>query len=555
MLKLQALFLRPALLVAVILCSGPSSLAVTGDVEESFSSPGPCPTGLTFDGKYLWNCDRKTDMIYKIDPKDGRTVDSLPSPGYRPLGLTWDGKYLWNLDAAEEQYFIYQIDPKSGLAIKTLWAPCDRPEGLAWDGEFLWIVDDGENKIHQISTEDGTTINSIPAPTPARTCYPCGLAHDGTYLWVTDRISDMIYMITPDKGEVILAFDAPGEYARGLAWDGKNLWNVDYQADEIYKIKIHDDQTYSRTEEKEEFLEYTNQVRNYGPGVVKDIDIYLAVPENLPNQELLSEIEYFPQPTDFLTDKWGQKVAHYRFQDVASGKSVLAGMKVKAKLYQVRYFIFPEKVGELKEIPKEITQKFLADDTKFSINDPFIQSSTKAAVGDETNPYWIARRIFNYIIDRIEYERVGGWNIAPTVLERGTGSCSEYSFVYIAMCRAAGLPARYVGSVVIRGDDASDDEVFHRWVEVYLPNYGWIPVDPSGGDYPAPAQQAKAIGNLRNRFLITTTGGGGSEYLEWGYNSNEKWTSLGKCKVYAEHIGEWSPLKTAEETVSTDETD
>jgi sugar lactone lactonase YvrE len=404
---------------------GLSSLvfAVTGDVEKSFPSPGSCPTGLTFDGKYLWNCDRKTDMIYKIDPEDGKVVDSLPSPGYRPLGLTWDGKYLWNLDAAEEEYFIYQIDPKTGIALKTLWAPCSQPEGLAWDGEFLWIVDDGENKIRQISTEDGTTINTIPSPSK----YPCGLAHDGTYLWVTDRIKDMIYMITPDRGDVIVFFDAPGKYARGLAWDGKNLWNVDYQSDKIYKIKIHDNETYSRTEEKEELLEYTNQVRNYGPGVVKDLDIYLAIPENLPNQELLSEIEYSPQPADFLTDKWGQKVAHYKFKDIQSTQFVTVGMKIKAKLFNVRYYIFPEKTGQLKDIPKDISDRFLADDTKYSLNDPFIQQSTKEAVGDETNPYWIARKIFNYVIGRIKYERVGGWNIAPTVLKRGTGSCSEYA--------------------------------------------------------------------------------------------------------------------------------
>jgi hypothetical protein len=521
-----------------------SPFAVTGDVEKSFVSPGFCPTGLTFDGKYLWNCDRKTDMIYKIDPKDGRVVDSLSSPGYRPLGLAWDGKNLWCVDAWEEDYFIYQIDPKTSVTLKTVWAPTDRPEGLTWDGEYLWIADDRENKIHQISTEDGTTINTIPSPSR----YPCGLAYDGRYLWVTDRIKDMIYMVTPDRGDVILFFESPGKYARGLAWDGKNLWNVDYQSDEIYRIKIHDNQKFTRFEEKEELLEYTNQVRNYGPGLVKDLDIYLAIPENLPNQELLSEIEYSPQPTDFLTDKWGQQVAHYRFQNIEATQFVTVGMKIKAKLFNVRYYIFPERAGELKDIPQDIKERFLADDTKYSINDPFIQRSTKEAVGEETNAYWIARKIFNYVIERISYELAGGWNIAPTVLKRGTGSCSEYAFVYIAMSRAAGLPARYVGCVAVRGDDASVDEVFHRWIEVYLPNYGWIPLDPSWGDYPSPSDAANAIGTLRNRYLITTTGGGGSEYLEWGYNSNEKWTSVGKCKVYSEHIGEWSPLKTTEET-------
>jgi sugar lactone lactonase YvrE len=537
MKKLRLFFFSFMLFGWMMLSLASSVFAVTGDIEKSFPSPGSCPTGLTFDGKYLWNCDRKTDMLYKISPEDGKIMDSLTSPGFRPVGLTWDGNYLWNVDA--EENLIFQIDPKTGVAIKTLSAPTRQPEGLAWDGKYLWIADNGSKQIQQISTDDGTTITSIPSPSSN----PCGLAYDGKYLWISDRISNMIYMVTPDRGDVVLFFDAPGPYARGLAWDGKNLWNVDYQTDQIYKIKIYDKETFSKSDEKEEFLEYTNQVRNYGPGVIKDLDVYLAVPENLNNQELVGQIEYFPQPTDFLTDQWGQKVAHYKFQNLEATKFVSVGMKVKAKLYKNRYYVFPEKVGKLEDIPKSIKEKYLVDDAKYSINDPFIQMSAKQAVGNETNPYWIARKIFNYVIAHMEYELSGGWNIAPTVLKRGTGSCSEYSFVYIALCRSSGLPARYVGSVVIRGDDASDDDVFHRWVEVYLPNYGWIPVDPSGGDSPSPAGQAGAFGNLNNRYLITTISGGGSEYMEWTYNSNERWTSVGKCKVYAEHIGEWSPMK------------
>jgi transglutaminase-like putative cysteine protease len=351
-------------------------------------------------------------------------------------------------------------------------------------------------------------------------------------------------MVTPEEGEVIICFNSPGPYSRGLAWDGKFLWNVDYQTDSLYKLKIFDDEIYSQTDKKTEFLEYTHEFRNYGPGTVQDLDIYLAVPEDLNSQKLLENISYNPQPAGFLTDKWGQKVAHYHFEDLGNTKFIRVGMKIKAELFDLRYFVFPEKVGTLNDIPREISEKYLVNDSKFALDDPFIQKSAKEAVGDEKNPFWIARKIFSYVIGKMHYELAGGWNIAPTVLKRGSGSCSEYSFVYIALCRASGLPARYAGSVVIRGDDASQDDVFHRWVEVYLPNYGWIPVDPSGGDRDTPYQRSQAFGHLSNRFLITTLGGGGSEYLEWGYNSNERWTSLGKCKIFVEHIGEWSPLAT-----------
>ena len=533
-------------LMAVILIGLAQAVgAVPGDTVKSIAAPHSCPQGMAYDGKYLWVVDRHSDMIYKVDPSNGKTVDSLPAPGYVPRGLAWDGARLWCVDA--EAGSIYAINPETEIVEQTIGCPVSVPTGLAWDGRFLWVAADRDDKVYQISTEDGTTTKSIPAPTRGVT----GLTFDGTYLWASDRTRDMIYMFTPDRGDVIIAFDAPGPHALGLAWDGKYLWSVDYQKDRIYQLVVDDGTPVARYKEKVEQVEFIMQARNYGPGQVQKLDLYIAIPHNLNNQDLLAPVQFIPEPTDILTDKWGQQVAHFQFADVAATQFKDVSMLAKAKLYQTRYFIFPNRVGPLSEIPDSVRRVYLADDTKFSMSDPIIQNAVKAAVGNETNPYWIARRIFNYIIEHMEYELAGGWNIAPAVLERGNGSCSEYSFVYIAMCRAAGVPARYAGSIVIRGDDASYDDVFHRWVEVYLPRFGWVPVDPSGGDAPLPADRAGAFGNLNNRYLITTMGGGGSEFLEWGYNANVRYTTKGRCKVEAEYFGEWTPL-TADEAKSAD---
>ncbi|MEA3297745.1 MAG: transglutaminase domain-containing protein [candidate division Zixibacteria bacterium] len=526
-------------LLVVLLISG-CCLAVTGDTIRSIPSPSVCPQGLAYGDNHIWNVDRKTDMIYKINPINGTAVDSFQAPGYFPRGLAWDGGNLWCVDAEEQQ--IYSINPQTRIVERAIFCPLSRPTGLTWDGKYLWIAAGRNNELHQISAMDGTTIRSIPSPTSNS----CGLTFDGKYLWVSDRYKDMIYMVSIDDGTVIVTFDAPGPHSWGLAGDGDFLWNVDYQTDEIYQLLVHDDDLFSRSEEKTQFLEFTHQVRNFGPDTIKTLDVYLAIPKNLDNQELTAKLVFDPDPIEIITDRWDQEIAHFVFQDLGPTDFTAVSMKAHVKLYKTQYYIFPEKVGSLKDIPKPIREKYLVDNTKFSITDPVIQNGVKEAVGDENNPYWIARRIFKYIIDHVEYELSGGWNVAPTVLARGNGSCSEYSFVYIAMCRSAGLPARYVGSVAIRGDDASRDDVFHRWVEVYLPGYGWIPVDPSGGDRKRPADQARYFGHLNNCFLITTTGGGGSEYLEWSYNCNEKWTSKGKCKIAVENIGEWSPLEETE---------
>jgi len=529
-------FITPVLILLILVFSAPALLAVTGDTVFSIPCPYNYPQGLTFDGKHLWNVDRKTDMIYKINPADGGILDSLKAPGYNPRGLAWDGKKLWIVDA--EENLVFGINPKTRIVEKTIYCPVSKPYGMTFDGTYLWVADDGGDEIHQIDRADGTTIKTLKAPTS----HPWGLAFDGTYLWVSDRYSDEIYMMTVD-GTVINFFNSPGKHACDLAWDGQYLWNADYQSDRIFKIKIRDDELFSHEEEKRQNLRFIFEARNFGPDSVKTLDIYLAVPVNMNNQELLSEPQFSPAPTEIIADRWGQKVAHYRFTDLAASETREASMTVDAVLYQTNYFIFPDKVGTLADIPKDTLDKYLVDDSKYSMTDPIIQNGVKKAVGDEKNAFWIARKIFNYVIDHVEYELAGGWNLAPTVLDRGTGSCSEYSFVYISMCRAAGLPARYVGAVTVRGDDASSDDVFHRWVEVYLPGYGWITVDPSGGDSDWPASQARYFGYLNNRFLITTSGGGGSEYLEWGYNANAVWTSKGRCKVVVEYYGEWSPLE------------
>ena len=526
-----------ALAGLLALFSTASSWAAPGDTLKSIPSPGPCPQGMTYDGKYLWVADRKSDLLYQINPADGKIVDSIPAPGYSPRGLAWDGARIWCLDA--EEGVIYAINPKTRIIETAISCPTANPTDLAWDGKYLWVAADRSDEILQISTEDGTTIKTIPSPTGNAT----GLTFDGAYLWVADRYKDMIYMVTPDKGEVIIYFASPGKHAWGLAWDGKNLWNVDYQSDRISQLTARDETPFVHLDEKTERMDFMIQARNYGPGIVKTLDLYIAVPHDLDNQKLLAPVTFDPQPTDILTDKWGQKVAHFRFVDVPATRFETVTMTASATLYQTRYYVYPDKVGTLNDIPADIKKIYLADDTKFSMTDPVIQKALKDAVGDETNPYWIARKIFRYVIDHMEYELAGGWNIAPAVLERGNGSCSEYSFVYIAMCRAAGLPARYAGSIVVRGDDASYDDVFHRWVEVYLPNYGWIPVDPSGGDNPRPADRARYFGFLDNRYLITTHGGGGSEYLEWGYNTNARWTGEGRCKVVVEYFGEWTPVE------------
>src|SRR5512133_1048143 len=86
------------LLLSALICHSFLLFAYPGQVLQSFTLPGQYGTGIAFDGKSIWFADRKTDLLYCINPSDGAVIRTLQSPGYWPLALTWDGTALWNSD-------------------------------------------------------------------------------------------------------------------------------------------------------------------------------------------------------------------------------------------------------------------------------------------------------------------------------------------------------------------------------------------------------------------------------------------------------------------------
>lgn len=60
------------------------------------------------------------------------------------------------------------------------------------------------------------------------------------------------------------------------------------------------------------------------------------------------------------------------------------------------------------------------------------------------------------------------------------GSCRDYAVLFMEVCRAVGLAARFV-SGYHEGDPDTDDFHLHAWIEVYLPGAGWRGYDPTLG--------------------------------------------------------------------------
>jgi hypothetical protein len=69
----------------------------------------------------------------------------------------------------------------------------------------------------------------------------------------------------------------------------------------------------------------------------------------------------------------------------------------------------------------------------------------------------------------------------------GKGYCDYYATSMVVLARAAGIPARLVTGYILEQPDPEGTEISiaadqaHSWVEIYFPEIGWIPFEPTAG--------------------------------------------------------------------------
>ncbi len=93
-------------------------------------------------------------------------------------------------------------------------------------------------------------------------------------------------------------------------------------------------------------------------------------------------------------------------------------------------------------------------------------------------------RIADYVSTSVEYSKeigsLPGFEklSALWTLHARKGVCLHMSRLYVALARAAGIPARVVEGFSIEPPSVNGSGVLHAYVEAYIPGYGWLPIEP-----------------------------------------------------------------------------
>jgi len=162
------------------------------------------------------------------------------------------------------------------------------------------------------------------------------------------------------------------------------------------------------------------------------------------------------------------------------------------------------------DIAKTVNDNFTDDTTallKYKGAEQFIESDSPeikeaAEAFRASDQIELVNQIYNFVLGYMQYLGYNPSSIgAAGALEKGGGDCTEYSDLFVALCRAKGIPARTVEGYTT---DASPSELGfgHNWSEVYLDSYGWVPFDTIYDDNNG-SSQSTTFKNLSNIYIYT----------------------------------------------------
>ena len=235
---------------------------------------------------------------------------------------------------------------------------------------------------------------------------------------------------------------------------------------------------------------------NHGPNQLTKVELWIALIQDLPPYQTVLSRTTSPPTLSEVTDRNGNRYAKFTWRNVRPGQRIEVELEYEVEVNELRFDLSSCKSTT---IPEEVRQ-FLSPERYIESNAPQIKNLAQALVKECSSPCEVLRTIYDYVTENIEYTGyIPETRGALRTLEDGGGDCTEFACLLVALCQAAGLPARFVEGIA----DVPGDEK-HNWAEVYLGGVGWVPVDPTWGRFPSDRERYFAA--MPSDHIILTRG-------------------------------------------------
>lgn len=214
----------------------------------------------------------------------------------------------------------------------------------------------------------------------------------------------------------------------------------------------------------------------------------LALPREFSESNQKVKIESIqPKPTKIFTDSEGNVIGTFEVPANKEGEiSIVGYITLKQEPYESKLEIpnpqFEQYVDDVKKDTN--LSKYLTSTKYWEINDSYIIEQANNLLKEQNTLLDVIKNDYQFIMDTLEYDQVKASDPnslrigAKGALQGGASVCMEYSDSMIAILRAQGIPSRAsFGYTNI--DLNTEEKISHQWVQIWIPDYGWLTVDPS----------------------------------------------------------------------------
>ena len=235
---------------------------------------------------------------------------------------------------------------------------------------------------------------------------------------------------------------------------------------------------------------YTFENRGEEPYVIVEDD--KEIPLYLNNKwQSVTILESSHDVLEGFPDEDGNPVGHLDLPpEIAAGESLIFIVEYLLESEGMdRPVIDPEMSGDLEDIPDRLVERYTSVTETFKRNEE-IEALALELAAESTDVFEIVTDVLGWVVTNIDYRNFEVPLYPDEALLDRQGDCDDQAILMISMLRSLGIPAFLQIGVVfsesISSEKASWEEHltfvqegigWHGWAMVYVPPWGWIPVD------------------------------------------------------------------------------
>jgi transglutaminase-like putative cysteine protease len=201
-------------------------------------------------------------------------------------------------------------------------------------------------------------------------------------------------------------------------------------------------------------IHYGFTITNTGSSVAKQVHFWTYAP--IGQTRLQSSAPY-----QLITDDLGNQILHFTFNNIPPYGAQIVTIEASVSS--------PVRANQ-------DTKVYLRTEPFCEAGDPAIRSLAKELQGPTTKQ--TVENIYKWVSTNVKY---AGYLKNPRgalyALKHKEGDCTEYMYLFVALCRANKIPARGIGGYLANSNPVLKPNAYHNWAESYI-NGAWRIIDP-----------------------------------------------------------------------------